>query len=134
MLTFEKLISSWELKNWNCTMITWCERIRSSSEKLVAISPLHTSHDTIKTKEQCEIIIIYVSSLLLMYYWNILYPLCGIRAIYLPVVASNRRAFASAHAVTTYVESQLGSISQTAPLWYPNQRGKNEQMEKKCGR
>jgi hypothetical protein len=46
---------------------------------------------------------------------NSTHPLCGILAIYLPVVTSNRRAFASAQAVTTYLESQLGSMSQTAP-------------------
>mmetsp|Transcript_21518 Transcript_21518/g.47861 ORF Transcript_21518/g.47861 Transcript_21518/m.47861 type:complete len:218 (+) Transcript_21518:2509-3162(+) len=46
-------------------------------------------------------------------------PLCGIRAMYFPVVVSNRRAMASAQAVTTYLESQLGSMSHTAPPWGP---------------
>ena len=43
------------------------------------------------------------------------HPLWGIRAIYFPLVVSNNLALASAHAVTKYFESQLGSKSHTAP-------------------
>ena len=53
------------------------------------------------------------------YMINFTYPLCGILAMQCPVVHSNNLALPSAHAVSTYCESQLGSISQRAPLWEP---------------